>query len=84
MDSSVSKLVIVLTAREAQVVKLLMEGNSNEEIGRSLSISERTVRFHLRNVFAKLDVDNRVQAVSKAIQLGLIDRTPAQSESWLS
>lgn len=84
MESSTSKLVVVLTEREAQVVKLLMKGNSNDEIGHALSISERTVRFHLRNVFAKLDVDNRVQAVSKAIQLGLIDRTPAQSESRLS
>jgi len=84
MESSKSKLVIVLTAREAQVVRLLMEGNSNDEIGHALLITERTVRFHLRNVFAKLAVDNRVQAVSKAIQLGLIDRTPAQSGSLVS
>jgi LuxR family maltose regulon positive regulatory protein len=84
MENSKSELVIVLTAREAQVVRLLMEGNSNEAIGSALAITERTVRFHLRNVFAKLAVDNRVQAVSKAIQLGLIDRTPTQSGSLLS
>lgn len=51
---------------------LVQEGKTNEQIARTLSVSERTTRFHLQNVFRKLDVANRAHAVSKAIQLGLI------------
>jgi len=53
-------------------VALLMDGNSSQQIGRALTITERTVRFHLQNIFAKLGAENRVQVVSKAIRLGLV------------
>lgn len=63
---------IRLTPRELEVLRWLMDGHSNGEIGRHLSLSERTVKFHLSNAFAKLQVANRPQAVAKALRLGLL------------
>jgi DNA-binding CsgD family transcriptional regulator len=63
---------VAFTSREYDVMRLLMQGMSNERIARLLAISRRTVRFHLCNVFLKLAVENRTHAVSKAIQLGLV------------
>ncbi len=60
-----------LTEREKEVLKLLVEGRSNEAIAQSLCITERTVRFHVSNLFDKLQVASRVEAVVKAIRLGL-------------
>ncbi|MBO9170655.1 transcriptional regulator [Rhizobium sp. L245/93] len=52
-----------LTERERGVMQLLSEGLSNKEIGRQLSLSDNTVKFHLRNIFAKLNVTTRTAAV---------------------
>lgn len=70
-DGRVASLV-TFTSRENEVMQLLMQGKSNEQIARRLSISRRTVRFHLCNVYLKLAVENRAHAVAKAIQMGLI------------
>lgn len=51
-----------LTEREAEVLELLAEGLTNDEIARHLGIDERTARTHVRGVFGKLDVTNRTQA----------------------
>ena len=48
------------------------EGKSNWEIGKILSISERTVKFHMGNICQKLQVSNRSHAVAKAVRGGLI------------
>jgi DNA-binding CsgD family transcriptional regulator len=48
------------------------EGLPNKQIARSLSITERTVKFHLASVFNKLGADNRAQAVALAAQRGLL------------
>lgn len=62
-----------LTDREIEVLRLLARGMPNKEIAADLAISERTVKFHVSAILAKLGVGNRTEAVSKAAQLGLID-----------
>jgi predicted ATPase/DNA-binding NarL/FixJ family response regulator len=62
---------IVLSKREKQVIGLVAEGLTNEEIGERLFITERTVRFHITSIFNKLGADNRAQAVAIASQLGM-------------
>lgn len=54
-----------LTAREREVVVLVAEGKTNAEIARQLWIAPGTVRRHLENVFAKLDVHTRTAAVAR-------------------
>ena len=56
----------LLTAREQEIVRHLMTGASNTEIADNLFVSEHTVKSHLYNVFKKLNVKNRLQAVSWA------------------
>lgn len=60
------------TERELEVLKLLATGLSNAEIGNQLHISLGTVSNHLRSIFAKLEVDNRVKAVLKAKELKIL------------
>jgi len=67
-----TKVTARLTAREAQVLKCVAEGLANKQIAHRLSISERTVKFHLASVFQKLDTENRAQAVAVAAQRGLL------------
>ncbi|WP_290741286.1 LuxR C-terminal-related transcriptional regulator [Haliea sp.] len=62
-DKSVT---VTLSAREQEIMTLLAVGASNKSIARDLDLSENTVRFHLKNVFRKLNVHNRVQAVMQA------------------
>jgi len=61
-----------LSAREAQVLRLVGRGLTNADIGRELFISEATVKTHLLRVFAKLEVADRTAAVTKAMSLGMI------------
>lgn len=61
-----------LTVREQECLLWSAEGKTAWEIGQILNISERTVTFHLQNVCHKLDVNNRQQAIARAISLGLI------------
>lgn len=63
---------IVLTAREFEVLKWVAAGKTNWEIGRILSVSERTVKFHLANLLVKLDATTRTQAVAQALRQGLL------------
>jgi RNA polymerase sigma factor (sigma-70 family) len=57
-----------LTAREKEIVKLVAKGCTNKQIAERLFISEQTVKKHLKNIFSKLKVRNRVSAVMKAHQ----------------
>jgi NarL family two-component system response regulator LiaR len=59
-----------LTPRELEVLQLLAQGLSNRAIAESLSISDRTVHAHLSNIFAKMGVSSRLEAVLSAIQRG--------------
>lgn len=62
-----------LTQRECQILDLLASGRSNRELADALGISSNTVKTHLANLFAKLDVDRRVKAIEKARFLALIE-----------
>jgi DNA-binding NarL/FixJ family response regulator len=61
-----------LTPREKEVLRLLSEGLSARQMARRLELSERTINTHVANVYRKLAVSNRVQAVRQAIRLGLV------------
>lgn len=61
-----------LTARECEVLQALGEGLTNAEVARRLTISESTARFHISNVYMKLGVGNRTEAVRLALRLKLI------------
>lgn len=61
-----------LTAREQEVLQLLARGLRNKEIAARLVVSERTVNFHLANIYAKLRVSGRTEALSKALEQGLL------------
>ncbi len=63
---------ILLSAREIEVLSLIAAGQSNQEIAEQLCLALNTVKRHAYNIYAKLDVRKRTQAVSKARQLGLI------------
>jgi DNA-binding CsgD family transcriptional regulator len=66
--------LVQLTPREMEVIQLVAEGLSNKEIGRSLSISPRTVNFHLDNLFSKLGVRSRTEAAVYALRQGYVRR----------
>jgi DNA-binding NarL/FixJ family response regulator len=69
-----------LTQRELDVLRCLARGLSNREIARELSISETTVRTHVGHVLAKLDLRDRIHAVVRAHEMGVLDATvPAAS-----
>jgi DNA-binding NarL/FixJ family response regulator len=61
-----------LTVRERDILRLLADGLSNEEIGNALFISPETVRTHVRKAMAKLGADTRTQAVARALRDQLI------------
>ena len=61
-----------LTGRELEVLQLVARGLSNKEVAKAIGRMEETVKIHLKNIFAKLDVTDRTQAVTVALGRGLI------------
>jgi two-component system NarL family response regulator len=61
-----------LTAREMDVLKLIVTGKSNKDIGKDLNISEATVKTHINSILSKLGVNDRTQAATSALQRGII------------
>jgi DNA-binding NarL/FixJ family response regulator len=61
-----------LSPRQCDVLKLIAHGRSNKEIARSVGITPETVKTHVKNIFIRLSVDSRAQAVSRAYNLGLV------------
>jgi DNA-binding NarL/FixJ family response regulator len=61
-----------LSAREIEVLELVAKGKSNKEIGRTLHISEATVKTHLLHIFGKLNVGGRTEAVTVALERNII------------
>ena len=72
MQASQSEMVEPLSDREIEVLQLIAEGLTNPEIATRLYLSLNTVKVHTRNVYGKLGVNNRTQAVSKGRVLGIL------------
>jgi DNA-binding NarL/FixJ family response regulator len=70
-----------LTERELEIVRLVASGHKNKEVGATLTISERTVKTHLTNIFQKLGVRDRVGLVMYALRHGLSDASDGPSLS---
>jgi DNA-binding NarL/FixJ family response regulator len=67
-----------LSSREREVLELLSSGATNREIATGLSISEHTVRFHLRNILNKLHLRNRTAAATYALRRGIVPEPPSR------
>lgn len=72
LQGDTAETVKPLTSKETECLRWCKEGKTNWEIGEIMSISEKTVEFHLSNTTKKLGVSNRITAVVRGIQLGLI------------
>jgi LuxR family maltose regulon positive regulatory protein len=70
--SPASAIAEPLSAREGDVLNLIAQGQADKEIARMLSIAPETVKSHVKNIFIKLNVQRRAQAVSRAQSLGLL------------
>ena len=63
---------LALSEREVEVLQLMAKGSANKQIAGELSITESTVKTHVANIFQKLDVSHRTEAVTKAMSQGII------------
>jgi DNA-binding CsgD family transcriptional regulator/tetratricopeptide (TPR) repeat protein len=70
-----------LSSREVEVMELLARGKRNREIAEDLIISERTVQRHLENIFEKMHVDGRTEAVVKALEVGVLCADQLKAET---
>ena len=69
-----------LSIREEEVLGLVAQGRSNKEIAAALTISENTVKNHLKNILGKLHLENRVQAATFALREGLLKKLSKQND----
>ena len=69
-----------LTEREIAILQALARGLSNEQIAKEMWVARQTVKFHLTNVYRKLGVKSRTEAIHRAYQLGLVERPAADDE----
>ena len=69
-----------LTERETEIIAAIARGRGNKQIARALNISEKTVRNHISNIYKKLHVYDRTQAVLYAIREGLVDMENLEEE----
>ncbi|KVN64451.1 LuxR family transcriptional regulator [Burkholderia ubonensis] len=67
---------VVLTPKERAILELLARNLSNKEIAVALAVGEETVKWHLKNLFGKLDASSRKHAVRRALVLGLLENAP--------
>ena len=74
-------LIEPLSQRELQVLQLIATGLSNQEVAQKMVVAVSTVKWHLNNIYAKLDVRNRTRAVARAQGLGLLSQLPSHQRS---
>ena len=70
MDKNITN---ILTKRETEILKLIIEGLSNQQIAKRLSISIHTVKAHIESIYRKFGVHNKVQAAIYAVTHNLVD-----------
>ncbi len=83
LSGAVSAEDLPLTSRELEILQLVASGSTNGDVARKLWVTEQTVKFHLRNIYRKLDVANRTQASHFAYMNGLVHShagTPGRPE----
>ena len=81
--NSINPLLASLTTREREVLVLLAKGYPNKTIAGEMSLKEVTIKAHLQNVYRKIGVNNRTQAVSASIKIGLVDGPGREDKSSL-
>jgi LuxR family maltose regulon positive regulatory protein len=74
VSSRSNVLVDELSDREIEVINLIANGSTNQEIAQELVLSLYTVKSHARNIYSKLGVKNRTEAVARARMLGLLEK----------
>ena len=79
-ESDSINIIEALTEREAEVLELIAEGLSNREIAERLIMTVNTVKTHIKNIYGKLQVSRRVQAVKRAKQLKLLKNFYSEME----
>ena len=62
-----------LTPRETEILRALVDGQSNKQIAGQFWLSEQTIKYHLTNIYRKLQVSSRTEAVRQAYEYGLIE-----------
>jgi DNA-binding NarL/FixJ family response regulator len=72
LDRRPQELIEPLSPRELDVLRLMVRGLSNKQIAKELVITEHTVKFHIRSILGKLGAANRTEAVTLALQKGLV------------
>src|SRR5258708_1232368 len=81
MDVLSSQSVVdQLTQREQKILRLIADGLSNQDVAEQLFITLGTVKWYLKQIYSKLQVGSRTQAIATARTSGLLDRTPARVE----
>ncbi len=80
-SGSMSGAAAALSPRERYILELIGGGQSNKEIARALGIAPETVKSHVKNMFVKLSVERRAQAVYRAQSLGMMVGIPGPAEA---
>jgi LuxR family maltose regulon positive regulatory protein len=70
---SQSPILDPLSRREIEILRLVASGLSNREIAERLYVAPSTIHWHVKNIYAKLDVHSRTQAVARAGELGILE-----------
>ncbi|TMD43594.1 MAG: GAF domain-containing protein [Chloroflexi bacterium] len=71
-DTGMSTTIAGLNASQLAILRLMVEGRSNRQIGEAVHLSENTIKFHVREIFRKLKARNRVEAAMAAVRRGIL------------